>query len=147
MATVKRSVMELLVQDALEQVFANDLLSAFNEDDAMYLRNVVSGYLRLTAYRGRSPLVQVSRLRRLVIAFLPDTVSAPATAPTATAPAATATAATAPTATAPTAETSAGSSKPTSLRSTRRRRRRLSRSCARLHPAQFQTPCGKRHSN
>ena len=88
MATIKRSVMELLIQDALEQVFANDLLSAFNEDDAMYLRNVTHGYLRMVAYRGRSPMTQVSRLRRLVIAFLPDTVSAPATAPAAaTAPA------------------------------------------------------------
>jgi len=82
MATIKRSVMELLVQDAMEQVFEGGLLSAFNEDDATYLRNITSGYLRMVAYRGRSPLAQVARLRRVVIAFLPDAPAATATAPT-----------------------------------------------------------------
>ena len=76
MATIKRSVMETLVQEAAEQVFEGNSLAAFNEDDAMYLRNIVIGYLRLVAYRGRSPLAQVSRLRRVVTAFLPDNVTA-----------------------------------------------------------------------
>jgi hypothetical protein len=72
MATIKRSQAELFVQDALEQVFEKNSLAAFDDDDATFLRNLISGYLRMTAYRGKSPFAQVERLRRVVVAFLPD---------------------------------------------------------------------------